>query len=146
LILVAFAIYVKPCVGHWKVFTMTTFGPDQFTAVYRSAISKVEKKLLDKSTTGKQREEIVRFLDEIRSDLAKADAAYAHTVGFPICHCKLPGVPMLWRESESAHVCPSCDHRKVSASHAAKVGMSSRDRYLARRGQSDNDWDIFTGK
>jgi hypothetical protein len=82
------------------------FGPDEWAAVYRSSIAKVEKKLLDKTATGKQREEIENFLSEIRSDLAKADAAFAHAVGFPICHCRLPGVPMLWKQAESAHVCP----------------------------------------
>lgn len=122
------------------------FGPDEFANVYRSSVAKLEQKLRDKSATAKQRQEIDAFLAEIKSDLARADAAFAHAIGHPLCQCDFPGTPMLWREAESAHVCPKCNHRRESARHAAKVGMSHRDRYLARRGQADDDWDIFTGR
>jgi hypothetical protein len=121
------------------------FGPDQFKAAYQHAITDFKTIVRDESPKGKPRQDIENRIKLIEAKLAEADAAFAHTLGFPICHCKLPGVPMLWREAESAHVCSSCGHRKETP-RAAKVGMNGRDRHLARRSQSNDDWDIFTGK
>ncbi|TWC00905.1 hypothetical protein FBZ93_104178 [Bradyrhizobium macuxiense] len=117
------------------------FGPDYFVAI-NASIAKVEKKLYEKAKTPQQRHEIDELVSELKAEIAKANSAFAQSVGFPICHCKPPaGVPMAWKENESAHVCPECGHRKEKPK-PIRVGPS---RFVNRRRGSD-DWDIFTGK
>jgi hypothetical protein len=124
---------------------MTAFGHEQFTAVYRGSIAKLEQKLRDKSATGKQRQEIEALLTEIKSDLARADAGFAHAIGHPLCQCDFPGTPMLWREAEAAHVCPKCTHRRKGAEGPVKVSPNRHDRAQARRA-SGLDFNLFTGE
>lgn len=121
------------------------FGPDQWKAAYQNGITDLKAIIREDAPKGKRRQDIEDRVKRIEGDLAKADAAFAQTVGFPICHCKLPGIPMLWKEPELAHVCPECGHRRRGAGGPVKVGTTSRDRREARRAHGV-DFDVFTGE
>jgi hypothetical protein len=125
---------------------MAMFGPDHLATIY-SSIAKIENRLFEKNKTPQQRREVEALITELKDEVAKLNSAFAQSVGFPICHCKPPaGTPMAWIETQSAYVCRDCGHAQDRAKRAVKVGQTSRDRMLARRGIDNNDWDIFTGK
>jgi len=123
---------------------MTSFGPSEWTAICREAVTEF-KAIRDELPQGKLRDDITERIKRVESTLTRADAELAQKLGFYLCKCEFPATPMLWREGESAHVCPKCGHRREVHRHAVQVGMNSRDRREARRA-SGTDFDVFTGE
>jgi hypothetical protein len=120
-----------------------TFGPSEWVAIAHDAI-KDFKTARDQLPAGKRRDDLTRRIQEAEAKLSRADALLATQLGFFLCKCEFPGIPMLWREPEYAWVCPSCGHRRQKA-RPLQVSPSHRDRTAARRA-ARKDWDIFTGE
>ncbi len=61
---------------------------------------------------GKQRDEVEARLRDAETSMKRADAKLARELGLRLCDCEFPPNVMLWRETEQAHVCPRCQHRR----------------------------------
>ena len=63
---------------------------------------------------GEKKAEIEGKIGDAEKVLSESDARLAKDLGFPLCQCTFPPQIMLWKEAESAHVCPrlECGHMK----------------------------------
>lgn len=87
---------------------------------------------------GVKREEIEAKVHIAEEALRKSDAKAAKDLGYQLCTCTFPPQIMLWKEAESAHVCPNVNcGRKIKKGGPASVALGSRFR--GGRGGGD-DW------
>jgi hypothetical protein len=61
---------------------------------------------------GKHRDDVEAKLHQAEESMKWADARPAKELGLKLCDCECPPNVMLWRETEQAHVCPNCQHRR----------------------------------
>jgi hypothetical protein len=86
---------------------------------------------------GAKRDEAEKAIEAAAEALARSDAKLAKDLGYKLCQCKFPPLPMLWQQAEDAWVCPSpqCGH-KIDKSERPQV-ITGRSRLTdARRGRS----------
>jgi hypothetical protein len=76
---------------------------------------------------GDQRDKAEKAVEAAATLLARSDAKLAKDLGYKLCQCTFPPQPMLWREAETAWVCPrrECGH-KIGRDHRPKVITGSR--------------------
>ncbi len=75
---------------------------------------------------GKETDEIERTLAEAEKALAESNARLAHELGYKLCQCTFPPLPMLWVEAENSYVCqnPKCGHR-IERPKATRISPAS---------------------
>lgn len=72
---------------------------------------------------GPKADEIQQQIEKAEAALRASEASAAKALGYNLCQCTFPPQIMLWRERESAYVCPneSCGKRIVKRTGAPRV-------------------------
>ncbi len=91
---------------------------------------------------GKEREEAEKKVEAAAALLARSDAKLARDLGYKMCQCTFPPQIMLWKEAQSAWMCPNaeCGSAKKSAQISSSRETPSWSRLTeARRGYGRKD-------
>lgn len=99
---------------------------------------------------GEKKDVVGRTLDEADKQLVLAEVQIAQALGYPLCRCQFPPIPMLkvgWasvprsdvkyggQTQVDAHECPKCGQKRCAAlSNSTNNNSSTRQRHRRSRG------------
>lgn len=85
---------------------MDLSGIAEFVAASKSAVELL-KSAYEVLPKGDKRDEVEKKVKMAEDILKRSDAKLAKELGYTLCECTFPPQIMLWKQQQSAYVCPN---------------------------------------